>query len=496
MNTERFHELTIEKYQAALLAGEHTTTDLVMWYLDRINRHNTAGKELRAVVTVSPFALKEAARLDDDLARTGALTGPLHGVPILVKDQAETAGIRTTFGSEIFSEYIPETDATVITKLRDAGAVILAKTSMCDFAAGWFSSSSVTGRTKNPYDLDRDSGGSSAGSAAGLSADFGLVAIGEDTGGSIRIPSSFTNLFGLRVTTGLISRFGFSPLVHFQDTPGPMARTIDDLARLLDAIVGYDPKDPFTVATLSAPAAGHYTEAIATAPVIGSWSVGVLETGFGSQGNVDAAPVSKVVMAAVDTLADHGVKVSRDLTIDNLGQWIADTSLYIKQSKIDISAFLAAREKSPASSFMEIYASGKFNPLNDLFNNIAAGPENLEGDAEYMRLRLNREDFQRLVLTLFAENGVDFLVYPTVQVVPPTQTELEDGKYTALTFPTNTVLGSQTGFPALTIPVGFTAGGLPVGMELLGKPFAEAEMLQFASAWEKIASHRQAPVLD
>jgi amidase len=222
----------------------------------------------------------------------------------------------------------------------------------------------------------------------------------------------------------------------------------------------------------------------------------VLETGFGGQENVDAAPVSKVVMAAVDTLAHHGVKVSRNLTIDNLGQWIADTSLYIKQSKIDISAFLAARESSPVSSFMEIYASGKFNPLNDLFHNIADGPESLEGDAEYMQLRLNREDFRHVVLTLFAENGVDFLVYPTVQVVPPRQTELEDGKYTALTFPTNTVLGSQTGFPALTIPVGFTPDGLPVGMELLGKPFAEAEMLQFASAWEKTASHRQAPVLD
>lgn len=496
MSTAQFHELTIENYHEALLAGGLTTADLVKWYIDRINRHNSAGAGLGAVVTVSPFAPDEATRLDDELARTGTLTGPLHGVPVLVKDQAETAGIRTTFGSEIFSNYIPKEDATIITKLRNAGAIILAKTSMCDFAAGWFSSSSLTGRTKNPYDLTRDSGGSSAGSGAGLSANFGLVAVGEDTGGSIRIPASFTNVFGLRVTTGLISRSGFSPLVHFQDTPGPMGRTVDDLARLLDALVGYDPSDSFTVATLAAPVAGTYAQAVATTPDIGTWSVGVLETGFGDSGNVDAVNVTAVVRAAIDTLHHHGVNMTPNLTIDQLGRWIAETSLYVKQSKTDISAFLAPRKDSPASSFMEIYTSGRFHPLNDLFNNIAAGPDGLEGDPEYMQLRLNQQDFSRLVLTLFAENDVDFLVYPTVQVIPPTQGELEAGKYTALTFPTNTVIGSQAGLPALTIPVGFTPDGLPVGMELLGKPFAEAQMLQFARAWEISAGSRTAPDLD
>lgn len=491
-----FHELTIDRYRSALLAKELTASDLVRWYLDRINEHNTQGAGLGAVVTVSPFALTEAARLDEVLAETGALVGPLHGVPVLVKDQAETAGIRTTFGSEVFSDYVPKEDATVVTRLRKAGAIILAKTSMCDFAAGWFSSSSVTGRTKNPYDPARDSGGSSAGSAAGLSANFGLVAIGEDTGGSIRIPASFANVFGLRVTTGLVSRSGFSPLVHLQDTPGPMGRTVEDLARLLDAIVGYDPADPFTVAGLSAPASVTYADAVSSVPDLGRWSVGVLETGFGDIGNVDAEPVTTVVRAAIETLVNHGVEVSPGLTIEMLERWIADTSLYVKQSKIDISAFLASREDAPASSFMEIYTSGKFHPLNDLFNNIATGPDSLAGDAEYMQKRLNQEDFSRLVLTLFADNDVDFLVYPTVQVLPPRQTDLEEGKYTALTFPTNTVIGSQAGLPALTIPVGFTATGLPVGMELLGKPFAEAHMLQFARAWEMAAGTRRAPGLD
>ena len=174
----------------------------------------------------------------------GKLCGPLHGVPVLVKDQAETAGLRTTFGSILFTEYVPAEDATVVAKLKGAGAVILAKTAMCDFAAGWFSSSSLTGHTKNPYAPDRESGGSSAGTAAGVAANFGLVGIGEDTGGSIRIPAAYNNLFGLRVTTGLISRAGFSPLVHFQDTPAPVARTVTDLATTLDSDRRLRPEGP------------------------------------------------------------------------------------------------------------------------------------------------------------------------------------------------------------------------------------------------------------
>ncbi len=199
--------------------GELTATQLVDWYLERIQTHNNLGPKIQAVVTVNPEARDEAVAADEFFASTGEFLGPLHGVPVLVKDQAETAGLRTTFGSALFESYVPESDATLITNLKEAGAIILAKTTMCDFAMGWFSSSSLTGHTKNPYDLTRDSGGSSAGTAAGVAANFGLVGIGEDTGGSIRIPASFNNLFGLRVTTGLISRSGFSPLRPFPGHP-------------------------------------------------------------------------------------------------------------------------------------------------------------------------------------------------------------------------------------------------------------------------------------
>jgi Asp-tRNA(Asn)/Glu-tRNA(Gln) amidotransferase A subunit family amidase len=488
-----FEELTIDGFHTALRSREMTSADLVHWYLARIESHNQAGAEIQAVVTVNPRARDEAAAADAYFAANGQLSGPLHGVPVLVKDQAETAGVRTSFGSKLFENYVPESDATLITKLREAGAVILAKTAMCDFAAGWFSSSSLSDHTKNPYSPARESGGSSAGTGAGVAANFGLVGIGEDTGGSIRIPASFNNLFGLRVTTGLISRSGFSPLVHFQDTPGPIGRTVTDVARLLDSIVGFDPQDPFTVTAWPPPAS--YAEALTRQIPLDAWRIGVLETGFGADTNPDAEPVNRVVRSAIADLEDLGVATVPELKIDGLSQWIADTSVYVRQSKSDISRFLARRSGSPVSNFSDIYDSGVFHPFNDLFHGIAGGPDEAEADAECLRLRLNQEGFRRLTLSIFAAHQLDFLVYPTVQVIPPTREELAAEKYRALTFPTNTVIGSQAGLPALTIPVGFTPEGLPVGMELLGTPLAEAKMLQFAHAWEKAAQPRKAPAL-
>jgi amidase len=492
---KQLQELTIDAFHGALRDGEMTAVELVDWYLARIEQHDRAGAQIQAVVTVNPLARAEAAARDRLLAQTGELSGPLHGVPVLVKDQAETAGLRTTFGSILFEDYMPESDATLVAKLREAGAVILAKTAMCDFAAGWFSFSSVTDHTKNPYDLARESGGSSAGTAAGVSANFGLVGIGEDTGGSIRIPASFNNLFGLRVTTGLISRAGFSPLVHFQDTPGPIARTVRDLARLLDGIVGYDPADPFTVTASAGCSPGGYTRALEVDVPLDGWRVGVLETGFGSDANPDAEPVNRVMRAAISRLEQLGVSMTPELEIADLPAWISATSVYAMQSKADIGEFLSNRPHVPVASFMDIYESRRFHPLNDLFHDISEAPEAIDDDVECLRRRLNQQHFQRLILNLFAAHKIDFLIYPTVQVMPPTRDELAALKYTALTFPTNTVIAAQAGLPALTVPVGFTADGLPVGLELLGTPVAETQLLQFAQGWEQSTRPRVAPAL-
>jgi amidase len=194
-------------------------------------------------------------------------------------------------------------------------------------------------------------------------------------------------------------------------------------------------------------------------------------------------------------LGELGVSTIPALEIEDLSHWITETSVYAKQTKSDITKFLENRPVAPVSSFKELYESKQFHPLNDLFDLVATGPDIVDGDAEYLRLRLNQQHFQRLILNIFAKHDVDFLVYPTVRVIPPTRVELVARKYGVLSFPTNTVIGSQAGLPSLTAPSGFTDHGLPVGMELLGTPLSEARMLQFASSCEEAFQARRAPAL-
>jgi Asp-tRNA(Asn)/Glu-tRNA(Gln) amidotransferase A subunit family amidase len=487
-----FTEATISDVQQRMRDGSLTCEALVRWYLDRIERLDRSGPALHAIVNVNPSAIGHARELDAHLRETGRMKGPLHGVPVLVKDQAQTSFAPTTFGSRAYVDHLPPDDAVVVRRLREAGAVVLAKTSMCDFAAGWFSFSSVTERTRNPYALDRDAGGSSAGTGAGVAANFGLVGIGEDTGGSIRIPASFNNLFGLRVTTGLVSRTGFSPLVHFQDTPGPMARTVRDLAKLLDVLVGYDPLDPYTAAAAMASDAGRYEAQLELGRLDGV-RIGVLAQGFGGS-DPSSAQVDAVVRATLDRLAAAGAQLV-EVDLPTVDDWIGRTSLYIQQSKADLDAFMATRKGTEAHSFAQIYARGWFHPLNDLFHNLATGPDRAEDAPGYLAGRLAQHDFQRVLLGLYAAHGLDFLAYPDVRVLPPTYAELEAEKWSCLTFPTNTVIASQSHLPALSMPAGFTTDGLPVGVELVGKPWSEARMLQFAHAYERLCAPRRAPAL-
>jgi Asp-tRNA(Asn)/Glu-tRNA(Gln) amidotransferase A subunit family amidase len=487
-----FLETTIGDVHARMRAGSVRGTELVQWYLDRIERYDRQGPKLTAIVNVNPEALRHAAELDQHLQRTGTLKGPLHGIPVLVKDQGETSFAPTTYGTKAYQDYRPAQNATVVQKLIDAGAVVLAKASMCDFAAGWFSFSSVTDRTRNPYALDRDAGGSSAGSGAGIAANLGLVGIGEDTGGSIRIPSSFNNLFGLRVTTGLISRFGFSPLVHFQDTPGPMARTVRDLARLLDVLVGYDPKDPFTAAATMAREAGSY-EAMLEGFELRGCRVGLLKEGSGPDDDY-SGPVNAVVRAVIAKLRSQGVETV-EVSLPDVHDWIARTSLYVAQSKFDLNRFMAARNPPAPHTFKEIYDKRWFHPLNDLFHNLENGPERPQDAPDYYSNRLAQVEFQRALLNLYGLHQLDFLLYPDVKVLPPTYRDLESGTWSCLTFPTNTVIASQSHLPAMSIPAGFASGQLPVGLELVARPYAELSLLRFARAWERLSDPRRPPEL-
>lgn len=483
-------ETTIGDVHRAMETEEITSRELVETYLERIDALDRDGPELTAIVTVNPNALERAAELDEAFADDG-FVGPLHGIPVLVKDQVETAGITTTFGSEAFTEYVPEDDATVVRKLKAAGAIVLAKTNLPDWASSWFATSSALGRTKNPYDLERDAGGSSAGTGAGVAANLGTVGIGEDTGGSIRVPASFCNLYGIRVTTGLVSRTGLAPLVERQDTAGPMARTVEDMALVLDAIVGYDPADEWTVATELTPE-GPYADHLDEDGLEGA-RLGVLRDAFGAADDSTVAPVTELVEDALSTMADAGAELVDPIEVSRLEERIEETMLYVLQSKHDIDAFLAERDV-PVDSVEELYERDAYHESLDLFEAFAEGPDDPADDPDYWRRTVAQESFRRALLRPFAEHDLDALVFPDVQVLPPTERDLEE-TYTTAEFPTNTVIASQTLCPAVSVPGGLTGDGVPVGVELLGKPYEEHRLLELAAGYEHAADPRQPPEL-
>lgn len=230
---------SIAELQKVYRAGSTTVKEVTQQYLAAIDGLNG---DVNAVTAVNKHAVEQAERLD---GVPQDQRGPLFGVPMVLKDQIETAGIPTAYGSLACEDYVPPKDATIVTKLKAAGVVIRGKSTMPDWAAGWLSTSSLSGTTKHPIDHTRDPGGSSSGSGTAVATDMALAAIGGDTGGSIRLPASFCGLVGVRVTPGRISRDGMSSLVKTQDTPGPMVKTVDDAARLLDVLVGFDENERF-----------------------------------------------------------------------------------------------------------------------------------------------------------------------------------------------------------------------------------------------------------
>jgi Asp-tRNA(Asn)/Glu-tRNA(Gln) amidotransferase A subunit family amidase len=488
--TFQVEEATISDIHAAYQSGALSCADLVSRYLARIEAYDRNGPALNSIITVNPQAAEEAAALDDAFAKTGGLTGPLHGIPVVVKDQVETAGIMTTFGSIAADGYMPERDATVIKRLREAGAIILAKTAMPDFATSWFAYCSMLGATRNPYDLDRDPGGSSGGTGCAVAANLGAIGVGEDTGGSIRVPASFDNLVGLKVTPGLISRNGMSPLVIFQDSAGPMCRTVTDLAKLLEVLVGFDPEDPYTTAAVIA-GPPNYVERLDKAALSGK-TIGVVRSAFGPPADRDAASVNAVMEAAIGALVSAGAEIV-DVEIPDLAHYVEYTSLYINHSLSAIDGFLASRPTLQIGSLKELHEAKKYHPLLDLFEAIVEGPEDPYSDPEYYPRYTARETFQRIVIGEMAKAGADALVYPTTQIPSPTRKELDAGRWTTFTYPTNTLIASQTWMPALSVPAGFTDGGVPVGMEMVGLPYHEGDLLSLAYAFEQATKHRRAP---
>ena len=473
-------EKSIGELQAALAAGRVTSARLVELYLDRIRAYDQAGPRLNAVLHLNASAGREARDLDAERRRRGP-RGPLHGIPVLVKDNFDTRDMPTTGGSLALSSVVPAEDAYQVGRLRQAGAVILGKVNLHELALGLTTVSSLGGQTLNPYDITRAPGGSSGGSGVAAAASFAAVTLGTDTSGSIRIPSSHNSLVGLRPTAGLSSRAGIIPFGHTQDTGGPMARSVADVAIVLDATAGYDPADPVTALSKGRIPA-TYTLALRPGALSGA-RVGILREFFGNA--PEDEPVAALVRQAVEDMKARGA-TAIDVVVPNLAQQLMASSLLTQELKFDLRDYLRRSRGARIKSLEELLSSGlhtaQFQGFVEGANNFA---EDYPSSADYRARLAAREALARAVLAVMDEQKLDALVYPTIRRIAPLVGGNQAGS--------NAGLSAQTGFPAITVPAGFTAGGFPVGVELLGRPFAEATLLGLAFSYESATRHRRAP---
>jgi len=471
-------EATIAELQQWMTEGKTTSKALVQAYLARIEAYDARGPRLNAILTINPNAVKEAETLDQERALKGP-RGPLHGIPIIVKDNYDTADMPTSAGSPALAGFIPPEDSFQVKKLRAAGAVILAKANMHELASGIITVSAFGGQTRNPYDPDRNPGGSSGGTGAAIAASFAAVGMGSDTCGSIRIPASHNNLVGLRPTKGLSSIAGIVPLSTTQDVGGPLARTMADLAIVLDATIGEDPADP---ATKLAPGQTRPKFGAALdANALKGARLGKLTALFGDA--PEDEEVARVVRAALDEMKKLGATVV-DVAIPNLAELLRDSSLIDFEFKGDLAAYLAARSAAPVRSLDEILQKGLYHSaLEAAFKrrNSAKGRDS----AEYQAALAKRRETLQAVLKAMDEQKLDALVYPTIRRkafrIGEPQTDM------------NCRLSASTGFPALSVPAGFTDDGLPVGVEIFGRQFADARVVAIGYAFEKASPHREPP---
>ena len=488
----RLMETTIDDVHAAFAAGRLTCRELVEGYLARIEAYDQAGPTLNAIEYVNPRAEEEAEALDAAFAEAGP-TGPLHCVPVLLKDQVETRDMPTTYGSALFDGFMSGRDATIVTRMREAGAIILAKTTMGEFASRYVGSG--FGIIRNPYDPTRNPSGSSGGSGAGAAANFGLVAIGEDTGGSIRGPAAVHSLVGLRPTVPLVSRHGMMPANPSSDTLGPMTRTVRDAAILLDTIAGYDPNDPVT-----AYAAGRTPDSYADgldADGLRGARIGVIREPMDAETDPesdDYRQVRRVVGQAIADLARLGAELVDPVEVPGIDKAQAAYVRNSFETEEATDAYLADLPEAPVRSLREILLAGRVVPWR------ARGLMNVVGrstsEQEYLPVLEGRERLRRAVLAVMADHDLDALVYATFDhqttVIAPdvlSNPNPDDGYARG----NNRYLSPVIGFPALTVPAGLTDDGLPVGLELLGVPFAEATLLRLGYAYEQGTGRRELP---
>jgi len=478
-------EATIADVRKAFKSGELTAKRLVEMYQKRIEAYDQKGPKLNIVIHLNPKALEEAAALDEKFKKSGPV-GPLHGIPVLLKDNVNTKDMPTTGGSLSLKGYTPPYDATITKQLRDAGAIIIAKVNLHEFAVWGESVSSILGQTLNPYDLTRTPGGSSGGTGAGLAANFGLLGIGTDTVNSIRSPASANSIVGIRPTLGLVSRYGVIPYSFTQDVVGPMARTVTDAAKMLNVLTGFDPGDLATAWSVGN-IQKDYTKYLKEDGLQGK-RIGILRSFFGKDAIHEE--VNAVTNEAIEDCRRLGATIVELETPDiDSGKIADDISVHLYDLKPDLDSYLGdPKNNAPIKSLAEIIASGKYSP--SIEKNIKDA-EALTHDAKYDARFVARMKLRDRVMALMAEKKLDALLFPHQKrpVVPVGGTQVQR----------NGSLGSVTGFPSIVVPGGFTKPtetakiGVPVGIEFLGRPWTEGLLIEIGYGYEQGTKNRRVP---
>jgi amidase len=485
----QIEEATIASIQQALRDKSLTCHALVQAYLDRIAAYDHKGPSLNVILALNPNALAEADQRDADYARSGPV-GPLHCIPLVLKDNYNTADLPTTGGSAALAGAQPKADAFTVARLRKAGAIILGKSNMHEFALAGTTVSSFGGQTLNPYDLTRTPGGSSGGTGAAVAANLALAGTGSDTVNSIRSPASANALVGIRPTKGLLSRAGIMPVSETQDAAGPIARTVADATRLLEVMAGYDPDDPSTAWSIGNTPAS-YTPFLEGGSLRGV-RIGLFKTMQGSR--PEHQEVNAVIAAAVAAMRNEGaIVVEVDDPALSAAKLIAENDVQKYEFRALINAYLASIPNAPAKSLADIIASGKFHKPS--LESFLASAQTYQGGIEeldyHLRLLRNARTRDKLV-SMLAEHQLDAVIYPLQQrlVVPTTELNQADR---------NGILASVTGFPAITVPAGFSKPtataplGVPIGMDILGRPWSEGRLIQIAHGFEQATHFRKPP---
>lgn len=483
-------EATIPEIRSAIRSGATSCRDVVLAYLRRIHAYDDS-TGLNAITVVNPRALERADSLDARLAR-GLPTGPLFCVPMLVKDNYDTHGLPTTGGSVALLRNVPPTDATVVRRIREAGAVVLAKTNMAEWAFSPRQTvSSSFDTTANAYALDRVPAGSSGGTASGIAASFGAAGLGTDTGNSIRGPSSHLDLFGIRSTIGLVSRAGIIPLAFDRDVAGPMTRTVADAARVLSVIAGPDPQDPYTAASRGH-VASDYTKFLDAGGLEGA-RIGVLRA-LADPAESDSS-VLRLFDRALEDLRAGGAVLVDPIVIPNLQRHI-DADRFCPRFRYDMHEYLASLgPEAPIHDVIRVLDTGQYSSyVKRELEHMARYPADVppsEWDPPCPDYAENpaRQAFLRDVVAAMDREDVDAIVYPT-WTWPPAKLDSARAGYRG---DNSQLIAPSTGMPAATVPMGFSYGRYPAGLQILARPWAEGTIFRLAYAYERATDHRRPP---